>query len=292
MATQKKLVNKLHRRARSVTEARKDQYKVDKMQEVMQSSPGAYQLMRGPQRRMDASFGYDAVGKEPGLEYIAVASTMDRFDFDAGGGTDFGIRLTLSATGYVAAVAEETDVTTVADVADSLNETYFYFNTPANAYYVWFNTGAGVDPAIAGRTGVEVTITTGDTAAAVATALQAELDALSDVTATVLVDVVSITNDVAGFVVDATDAGATGFTLLVTQQGSNSSRSLIESIGVQVGDTVVIEEDGSELENRYLEVTAIVDATHVRLDDVATFVGPESNVAVRFILSGVKKSYV
>lgn len=291
MSKGQKLISKLRRRERDFKEAKKDQYKKDKLQEVAQASPGAYRLMRKPQRRMDQAFGYNVIAQEPTLEYLTKASSMQRFDFDAGPGTDYGIRLTLSGTGYVAAVAEQTDITTVADVANSLNSKYMLIYTPTHSYYAWFNTGTGVDPALPGYTGVMVSIATNDASTAVASALQAALDALADMSATVLGSTVSAANTTGGAVADAT-SGNSGFTVSVTQQGVNESTgSLLAAIGVQPGDTVVIEQDGSALENRYLQVLAITDATHIRLDDVASFVGPESNVTVRFIISGQKKSY-
>ena len=64
-------------------------------------------------------------------------------------------RLAVGAVGDVltvegsAAVAQGQTVTTVADVADSLDGTYFLLNTPSTGYYVWFSTGAGApDPGL------------------------------------------------------------------------------------------------------------------------------------------------
>lgn len=70
-----------------------------------------------------------------------------------------------------------TKVVCEADVADSLNEKAILFSSTTTSYYAWFNTGAGVDPAIAGRTAIPVAITTGASAAAVATALATAVNA-------------------------------------------------------------------------------------------------------------------
>ncbi len=52
------------------------------------------------------------------------------------------------------------------DVAGSLNDTYFLYASNTTAYYVWFNiNSAGTDPALAGRTGIEIDAATGATAA-------------------------------------------------------------------------------------------------------------------------------
>lgn len=82
---------------------------------------------------------------------------------------------------------QKTKVVTVADATSSLNDTYFELElaspTESNkdakkAVYVWINVGgAGTDPALSGKTGVEVTIAADDTAAAVATAIKTALEA-------------------------------------------------------------------------------------------------------------------
>ena len=55
-------------------------------------------------------------------------------------------------------------IETVADVANSLNGTYFLLESTENKFYVWYSTGTGVDPAISGRTGIKVNIITNETA--------------------------------------------------------------------------------------------------------------------------------
>ncbi len=59
-------------------------------------------------------------------------------------------------------------VTTIVATADSmgnLNNTYFFYSSSTTAYYVWFDDGAGVDPALFGKTGIHITYTDGATAA-------------------------------------------------------------------------------------------------------------------------------
>lgn len=76
-------------------------------------------------------------------------------------------------------------VTTVADVMDSLHETYFLFSTPSTEYFVWLDTGMGTPPVVSGRTAIQVEIDTGDTAAAIATAIATDVGAISGVHAAV-----------------------------------------------------------------------------------------------------------
>lgn len=75
-----------------------------------------------------------------------------------------------------------TDVTVAADTAGSRNNTYFVFYTAGNlyGYYVWYNiNSAGVDPAVAGLTGIEVDGATGATATTLGGATRAAIAASS-----------------------------------------------------------------------------------------------------------------
>lgn len=121
----------------------------------------------------------------------------------------------------VAADAEVTDVTCSADVADSLDGKYFTFSSPTVNYYAWYNTSGGgaVDPALANKTGVEIAITTGDTANAVATATRAAIDALAAFVVTGATNHAIITNAVKGASTNWA-AGDSGFTASVTNEGT------------------------------------------------------------------------
>jgi hypothetical protein len=100
---------------------------------------------------------------------------------------------------------------------------YFTLNTPFNhtQYYVWYKVGSSVDPAITGKTGIQVTIGAGDTAAQVATKTQVAIAAVStSFTASVLSTVVTVTNVAYGPAQDITASMPGGFSSSVTQQGS------------------------------------------------------------------------
>ena len=109
-------------------------------------------------------------------------------------------------------------VTAVADVADSLNNKWFELNAvgtdyeTVTLYYVWFNTGAGVDPAISGRTGIEVAINTGDNANSVALAMSTVINALPLFKTILSNDSVEINNVYLGVSGEEADTGVTGFT--------------------------------------------------------------------------------
>lgn len=124
--------------------------------------------------------------------------------------------------GYVVSDAEITSVTTTADVADALNGKYFLINSPTVSYYVWYKTSGGVetDPALVGKTGLKVTVTTGDTANAVATATALVLNAHAAFVAPAPgAAIITVTNAVAGVAVDA-GVGTSGFTISTSDQGS------------------------------------------------------------------------
>lgn len=116
---------------------------------------------------------------------------------------------------------EITSVQCVADVAGSLNNKYFLLNAAEDSteYYVWFNVNSlGVDPAVAGKTGLEVALATNATASAVASAIQTVVDAEADFVASAATSFVTIENADPGSTTDATAVNS-GFTILVTQQG-------------------------------------------------------------------------
>ena len=130
-------------------------------------------------------------------------------------------------------LSEISRVQTRADLADDLNNTFFTFSSPQTDYYAWFNTGAGVDPAVAGATGVEVTIATNDTAVVVAVALSTAIRALADFHTAILTDIVTIINFQTGNVTDIADGAApTGFVFNVEQAGEWNDVGLESILGI------------------------------------------------------------
>lgn len=125
----------------------------------------------------------------------------------------------------VPATAQVLTLTAVADVASSLNNTYFLLSSSTVNYYVWYNVGgAGVDPALVGKTGIQVAIAINATAIAVSIATAAAINALVGIftcpvpaTATFVV-----TNTVSGAPFAVPTAGTSGFTLVITNAGNNN----------------------------------------------------------------------
>lgn len=118
-----------------------------------------------------------------------------------------------------------TNVTCVADSSGSLNNTYFTFNSAGDAYkfYVWYNiNSAGTDPAVAGRTGIEVDAATNATANTIAantrTAIAANATAASVFTVTGATSHVILTDIQYGLSTDAADGtAAPGFSYVITE---------------------------------------------------------------------------
>ena len=123
----------------------------------------------------------------------------------------------------VTAVAEVSTITTVADVAGSLDGKYFVLYDDAGSVGVWFdvdNNGTTIPGGASACTrAIEITgVATGDSASTVASVLQAALDADAKFSASVLTNVVTVTNSVAGARTDLT-AGDSTFAVAVTTQG-------------------------------------------------------------------------
>jgi hypothetical protein len=122
---------------------------------------------------------------------------------------------------FVLGAQQEVDITTVADVANSLNGTYFLISSTDTDYYVWFDTtGAGIDPLIAGRTGIKVRITTGASAVDVATGVFNELSVvIGDFVTSRLSNVVTVLNLEVGQALSTPTVGTSGFAVAVTITG-------------------------------------------------------------------------
>ena len=126
-------------------------------------------------------------------------------------------------------------ITPLADVAFSLNDTYFDLNgfdpnLNQSLYYVWYNVDSnGTDPAIAGKIAVEIALIENDSALAVATKTKAALDLLSPklFKTEILLGNLHIQNKFIGGVTAELDSGVTGFTFVVG----------VDGIGLDLGAT-------------------------------------------------------
>lgn len=142
-------------------------------------------------------------------------------------------------------VPEVQTVTTVADSSGSLNSTFWTFNTAGNliGYYVWYNiNSAGVDPAPAGLTGIQVTGATNVTANNIASATRTAIAAaVSYVTITGTTDAIIITQNSPGSTTAAADGtAATGFSFSVGTAGTYGTPAISGlNVVIKHGSTVL-----------------------------------------------------
>ena len=152
---------------------------------------------------------------QPNIKIVELETNMEAPDADAEIYTDF-------TDAFTGAAANIETITAEADVAGSLNNTYFWFYITTAQHYVWMNVNAGgTDPSVAG-TAHEVAFATNATAAQVGAAIVAVIDALAisaagTTTMVISSDAVGVNGGPAS---DGAGAGATGFTFVNTIAGS------------------------------------------------------------------------
>lgn len=155
---------------------------------------------------------------------------------------------------FIAGKQQVSQITCVADVANSLNGKYFLVNAAGNEqkYYVWYKTSgaSNSDPAIAGRTGIKVYVNTGDSAANVALKTISAILGQAGPTLTpesVSSGVLKITTVDQGYT-DATSAGTSGFTISTLQvgQGQDLSQKQI-LLSTSVSPAIAVDETAKSL---------------------------------------------
>lgn len=101
-------------------------------------------------------------------------------------------------------------------------------SSDGDLYYVWYNLDAGsVDPAPAGRTGIAVAVTTGDSASTIAAAAQAAIDGNADFSATVSGTEVTVKQVAVGKPAsDPVDVDS-GVTITLCRRGQNLDLGLL-----------------------------------------------------------------
>lgn len=134
---------------------------------------------------------------------------------------------------YEGTLPEERHIRFVADVAGSLNNTYFtlYSENDESLYHVWYNvSGGGTDPAPVGSCGIEIPIVTGDVASIVKLATQRCLEQFIDEfqVRELAADKLFVKNTRMGLCTNSADFG-TGFELTTVQEGEEK---LVKNIDI------------------------------------------------------------
>lgn len=143
----------------------------------------------------------------------------------------------------------------IADVAGFLGGKYFTFSTPTKKGYVWFNTGASVDPAPVGFDELaEVAITIGDSASVIAGLVATALNAAAVANgshAKASGDNLLIEAKAMGAPLAAAGVGTSTFTVLVQREGSLLAMGYTDGnveIGTELGlFDVTAHQTGTEL---------------------------------------------
>ena len=196
-----------------------------------------------------------------------VTTTGGDILYRSGSGTANAVeRLAIGTSGQVLTVngtpiAQVQDITCVADIANSLDGTYFLISSPTVSYYLWISTsgGSATDPGLTFpadlmengvlRTGAMVSVTTGDADTAVATAVDGILTGLAGTPfATVLAaPTITITNSATGACDAVVDGAApTGFTIpAVTTAGASAIPSWSAASGV-VDESCSVDKDAAD----------------------------------------------
>lgn len=164
-------------------------------------------------------------------------------------------------------------VTMVADVAGSLEDTYFTFgDADGDLFYVWFDSGTGTDPLVAGRTGIQVTYTANDTAQTIASLTKTAIE--GEATADVNVKLEDDGTDYGlslralklGSAEAATDgAVSTGFTFESLKTGSKqnlgSTTGGLEIAFDFASVDVIADQTGEQLQGQILTSTNVTVST-------------------------------
>lgn len=124
---------------------------------------------------------------------------------------------------FIVGENETTDITFVNETGVNYTSKYFTINSADDVmqYYVWYVvSGVGTDPAVAGKTGIKVLISTGDTGSTIATKTRDTLNTyILDFTSTASSAVLTVVNKDVGYCTDATTGNAP-VTVSVTTQGT------------------------------------------------------------------------
>jgi phage tail sheath protein FI len=194
--------------------------------------------------------------------------------------------LDTAITGVTSPVAQITDVTCEADSSSSLNNKYWLLSSLTKDYYVWYNVGAaGVDPAVSGKTGIEVAILADASASDVATATKTAINALYDFSVSVVTDTITITNTVKGLVTSAADGNTTwtdAWTVTTAGTGVNYFNAVSAS-NYAVGDYISFGSD-TVTSLVYYEIVSISSLV-VKVDRVIENSFTTSDVVNSFIVA-------
>lgn len=160
---------------------------------------------------------------------------------------------------------EITEIETIADIAGSLNDKYFYINSAEDdeLFYVWLNVdSSGTDPAISGRIGIEVPLTSGDSSNNVAAAVKIYVGNQRNFTTSRSNDKVKVENIKLGETTNSSDIN-TGFSISIEQEGETD---IIKTVTPHDSDNIIYSfnevDKRFEIENdRYNKIFPLIESS-------------------------------
>lgn len=170
-------------------------------------------------------------------------------------------------------------ITTIADTAGSLDGLYFDLNgqDPTFENEQSFVLAINSDPAVAGKTAIIATVGSGDSAAQVATAIKAAIDAHSGNEFRAIIDSnnpekVIIENRFGGAITAETDSGSTGFTFAVETIGAGGALGKTAdgvelTASTEAGDALTNQTGAIVNAQIYQGASAELSANFVELDE-------------------------
>lgn len=167
---------------------------------------------------------------------------------------------------------------------------YFTINSAldANPYYVWFNkNGAGGNPSIIGKIGIQVNITTGDTNLIVASLTSAAIGAIADFSSVNNLDgTITVSNNDVGSTTDAANVDVGGiFAVNVDVQGSGSplhyiiDGDLLET-AIKKLDQKLSEIEDSLPDQEYDELLTIISGAPSNSNELTGPIAPSTNITL------------
>jgi len=187
-------------------------------------------------------------------------------------------------------------ITTVADVAGSLDGKYFNL---MSTHYVWFDTGVSVDPAPAGKTGLQVIITSGDSAAIIAGLMSTAIDGDAGFSSSVSGAEVTAKAAAIGLQDDSADVDA-GISVDICRRGKDLDLGLLEgdielsaspaNFIVKAHQTGVTPLAALYQGMETAEIsTTMLETTSSKLEDIYGFYGGEYNPGTKTFGVGTSK---
>jgi hypothetical protein len=153
----------------------------------------------------------------------------------------------------------------------------------AVAYYAWFDeNNTDTDPAVSGKTAIEVNYAASASASAIATAFSTAVNAVTGFDASVSGTVVTVTRTVAGTTTSSTIGNATGFvTVTLCQEGGNLDLGLLD------GDTeLTFEESTFEVTAQQTGTTLLADLRQGVSAEIGLTLKESDNAKLKEVFAG------